>query len=69
MNPVIFVPRKRIKMNPFVREIDATKLIDTLRCSSCDRHASKSVNHFGHAGAYSSFPVVSFLINQVIDTY
>jgi len=52
-----------------IREIDATKLIDTLRYSSCDRHASKSINHFGHAGAYLSFPVVSFLINQVIDTY
>jgi len=52
-----------------IREIDATKLIDTLGCSSRDRHASGSINHFGHAGAYSSYPAVSFLINQVIDTY
>lgn len=52
-----------------ISEIDATKLIDTLGYSSRDRHASGSINHFGHAGAYSSYPAVSFLINQVIDTY
>lgn len=37
-----------------IREVDATKLIDTLRDSSRDRHAGESINHFSHAGAYSS---------------
>lgn len=30
---------------------DATKLIDTLGYFSRNRHASESINHFGHAGA------------------
>lgn len=34
-----------------IREEDATKLIDTLGYFSRNRHASESIDHFGHAGA------------------